>query len=180
MPETNNANADSPESIEQLFEEFEAPLMRYALKLTGNRDIAQDIAQEAFLRLHQHFATVRSPRSWLFRIAHNLAMTHLRKGQRIIPLHSGDDDEPQRDDVPSPDLTPDQMIERMEAIGQTRLVLKTLDERSRELVRLKFEEGLSYKEMAERLGITTGNVGFILHQSLKQLAAELQSTGVAS
>ena len=180
MPDNQHDNSDSSESIEQLFEEFEVPLMRYALKLTGDRDTAQDITQEAFLRLHSNFEKVRSPRYWLFRIAHNLAMTHLKKGQRIVPLENSDEEDSRRDDVPSGDLSPDQLIERMEAIGQTRLLIQSLDERSRELVRLKFEEGLSYKEMAERMGLGIGNVGFILHQTLKQLAAELQSTGVAS
>ncbi len=176
MPETDNAQPGSPDSIEQIFEEFEAPLLRYALKLTGDQETAQDITQEAFLRLHRHFDTIRSPRSWLFRIAHNLAMTHLRKGQRIIPLSREDEE----DDVPSSDPTPDSLIERMEAIGRTRLLIQSLDERSRELVRLKFEEGLSYKEMAEKMGLSVGNVGFILHQTLKKLGAELQSTGVSS
>jgi len=103
-------------------------------------------------------------------------MTHLRKGQRIIPLSREDEE----DDVPSSDPTPDSLIERMEAIGRTRLLIQSLDERSRELVRLKFEEGLSYKEMAEKMGLSVGNVGFILHQTLKKLGAELQSTGVSS
>ena len=60
-----------------------------------------------------------------------------------------------------------------------RLVLETLDARSRELIRLRFEEELSYKEIAESTGLTVGNVGYILHHALKAMALELEKTEVA-
>jgi RNA polymerase sigma factor (sigma-70 family) len=59
-----------------------------------------------------------------------------------------------------------------------RLSLETLDTRSRELVRLKFNEGLSYKEIAERTGLSIGNVGYILHHAVKTIALELARNGV--
>jgi RNA polymerase sigma-70 factor (ECF subfamily) len=61
-----------------------------------------------------------------------------------------------------------------------RLVLETLDERSRNLIRLRFHEDLSYKEIAERTGLTTGHVGYLLHHALKAMAIELSKTGVTS
>ena len=72
---------------------------------------------------------------------------------------------------------PDEYIQRMEAIGQARLALKELDERKRELLRLKFEEGLSYRQISEQMNITVGNVGFILHHALKELAKHIKSAG---
>ena len=68
----------------------------------------------------------------------------------------------------------------MEAIGQTRLSLDALDPRSRELVRLKFEEGLSYKEISQRANLTMSNVGYLLHHALKDLAAALKKAGVTT
>ena len=59
-----------------------------------------------------------------------------------------------------------------------RLSLETLDDRSREVVRLKFTEGLTYKEISERMGLTTGNVGYLLHHAIKTLAEELAKNGV--
>jgi len=53
-----------------------------------------------------------------------------------------------------------------------------LDDRSRELVRLKFTEELSYKEIGARTGLSVGNVGFILHHALKAIAEELAKNGV--
>ena len=58
-----------------------------------------------------------------------------------------------------------------------RLSLESLDQRSRELIQLKFSEGLSYQEMSTRTGLTVGNVGYLLHHALKAIAAELSKTG---
>jgi len=58
------------------------------------------------------------------------------------------------------------------------LSLATLDDRSREVIRLKFNDELSYKDIAARTGLTAGNIGFILHRALKTIAAELAKTGV--
>jgi len=58
-----------------------------------------------------------------------------------------------------------------------RLSLESLDERSRELIHLKFSEGLSYQEMSARLGLTVGHVGYLLHHALKAIAADLSRNG---
>ena len=81
-------------------------------------------------------------------------------------------------DPADPALPPDAQMLRLEGIGLVRISLETLDARSRELVRLKFHDDLSYKEIAARTGLTAGNVGFILHHALKTIAAELAKTGV--
>ena len=59
-----------------------------------------------------------------------------------------------------------------------RLSLSALDERSREVIRLKFNDDLSYKEIAERTGLSPGHVGYLLHHALKAIAAELARTGL--
>jgi RNA polymerase sigma-70 factor (ECF subfamily) len=73
---------------------------------------------------------------------------------------------------------PDEQIARIEGIGLVRLSLETLDERSRELIRLKFNEDLSYKQISERTGLKTGHVGYLLHHALKAIADELAKSGV--
>ena len=73
---------------------------------------------------------------------------------------------------------PDEQIARWEGIGLVRLSLQTLDARSRELVQLKFNENLSYKEISERTGLSVSNVGYLLHHAIKTIAAELAKTGV--
>ena len=127
------------------------------------------------MRLHSEFDTVRQPQAWLYRTVHNLALNHLRAGRKIVPLLAGESDSPELCDAQP---LPDECLERMEAIGQTRLSLDVLDARSRELIRLKFEEGLSYKEISERTGLSMSNVGYLLHHALKDLAGALKKAGV--
>lgn len=167
-------NAD-PDSLVGLFAALEEPLLRYAWRFLQDSEAAQDVVQEAFMKLHDHFDTVKTPRSWLFRTVHNLALNQIRAGKKLVTLDFVEGEAAARVDA---DPLPDEHLQRMEAIGQARLLIEELDDRSRELIRLKFEEDLSYKEMAARLNISVGNVGFILSTTLKRIGADLEKTGV--
>ncbi|HWF18495.1 MAG TPA: sigma-70 family RNA polymerase sigma factor [Verrucomicrobiae bacterium] len=168
-----------PETIEQLFAALESPLLSYACRLAGELTVAEDIVQEAFMKLHEQFEDVREPRRWLYRTVHNAALNHRRRAGKIVsldlPAHSG---ATAGDEVPDNQSLPDEEIARWEGIGLVRLSLETLDERSRELVRLKFEENLSYKEISARTGLKVGHVGYLLHHALKGMADELARNGV--
>ena len=166
-----------PESLEALFVAYEAPLLRYAFRLLQDQDASQEIVQETFMRLHAHIDSVERPRPWLFRTVHNLAINHRRAGQKIVPLEFEGDGGAKEVPVDGA-LRPDEQIERREAIEQTRRCLQSLEPRGRELVRLKFEEDLSYQQMSERTGLSVSNVGYILHHALKYLASELENMGV--
>lgn len=177
----DEVSAESPrwETIEELFAALESPLLSYALRYTGELRLAEDVVQEAFMKLHTQFESVEKPRRWLYRTVRNLALNQRRDAQKTVPL------EPAVENVNSsapetadPALLPDEQIIRLEGIGLVRISLEALDARSRELVRLKFNDELSYKDIAARTGLTTGNVGFILHHALKTIAAELAKTGI--
>ena len=172
------ASAETPrfESMEELFSALESPLLSYALRLLGERPAAEDIVQEAFMKLHVQFTEVREPRRWLYRTVHNLALNHRRQARKVVPL--AQPAEEQTTDTADPEPLPDEQIVRWEGIGLVRLSLGTLDERSREVVRLKFNEDLSYKQIAERTGLEPGYVGYLLHHALKAIAAELARTGL--
>ena len=173
-----NAAAETPPvSVEALYEAKESALLLYARRLVRSDEIAQDVVQEAFMRLHADFDTVRQPVPWLYRTVHNLALNQVRAGRRIVPLAA--ENEQEDASWPDPQPLPDEQIERMEAIGQTRLCLEALEPRRRELVRLKFEEGLSYKEISERTQLSMSNVGYLLHHTLKDLSVSLKKAGVA-
>jgi RNA polymerase sigma factor (sigma-70 family) len=169
-------DAAEPETIEALFAALESPLLSYALRYLQERPLAEDVVQEAFMKLHAQFADVQAPRRWLYRTVHNLALNQLRAGKKIVPMTVPvEGEEPQ---TPDPEPLPDEQIVRWEGIGLVRLSLSALDARSRELIHLKFDEDLSYREIAERTGISVSNVGYILHHALKTIAAELARTGL--
>jgi RNA polymerase sigma-70 factor (ECF subfamily) len=181
VAQSHAANAGSPggETIEGLFLELESPLLAHALRLTNDPATAEDVVQDAFMKLHAQFAEVREPRRWLHRVVHNLALNHQRTAGRTVPLAAPDAD----DGAPAPDLVdpqplPDEQIARAESLGLVRLHLQSLDPRSRELLRLKFHEALSYQEMSVRTGLSPGLVGYTLHHALKTMADELARAGV--
>src|SRR6266705_6901702 len=84
----DQAGSEPPgcETIEELFAALESPLLSYALRLVGQLSVAEDMVQEAFMRLHAQFDDVREPKRWLYRTVHNLALNHLRDGRKIVPL----------------------------------------------------------------------------------------------
>jgi len=165
------------ETIEELFVALESPLLAYAIRFVGQLERAEDIVQEAFMRLHAQFEDVREPKKWLYRTVHNLALNHLRDSGKIVSLDLKGD-AGATIDTTDPQPLPDEQIARLEGIGLVRLSLKTLDKRSRELVRLKFNEGLSYKEIARRTGLTVSHIGYLLHHAIKAVAEELAKNGV--
>ena len=161
--------------MEQLFAALESSLLSYALRLTKELSAAEDLVQEAFMKLQAQFKEVREPRRWLYRTVHNLALNQRRQARKIIPLEP---DSPDAGETADPRPLPDEQIARSEGIGLVRLTLETLDERSRELIRLKFTENLSYKEISKRTGLKTGHGGYLLHHALKDMADELARNGV--
>jgi RNA polymerase sigma factor (sigma-70 family) len=174
-----DGRTSSPASIESLYAAQESALLIYAQKLVNHTETAQDIVQEAFLKLHEGFDTVRQPQAWLYRTVHNLAINHIRKNNKIVPLVAEDSGDKTGGsahgiDVADTKPLPDEYLARMEAIGRTRICLGQLDARSRELIRLKFDEGLSYKEIADQTHLTISNVGYLLHHALKAVAAALR------
>jgi len=167
------------ETIEELFAALESPLLNYTLRLAGDLSVAEDIVQESFMKLHAQFGEIREPRRWLYRTAHNLALNHRRDAGKIIPLEAQSPDG-MENDTSDPQPPPDEQIAHWEGIGLVRLSLETLDERSRELIQLKFIENLSYKEISARTGLKTGHVGYLLHHALKSMAEELAKNGIVS
>jgi RNA polymerase sigma-70 factor (ECF subfamily) len=180
-PDQASAEAPRWETIEELFAALEAPLLSYGLRLTGEIGLAEDVVQEAFMKLHSQFKEVREPRRWLYRTVHNLALNQRRRTAKIVSLNSAsaeNENSPVTADTADPAPLPDEQISRMEGIGLVRLSLETLDERSRELIRLKFTDELSYRDISSRTGISVSNVGYILHHALKTIGDELARTGV--
>ena len=180
MPDETSASTPQWVTIEQVFAALESPLLAYARRILGDFSAAEDIVQDAFMKLHAQFQKVAAPQAWLYRTVHNLAIDHQRRSNKIVLVNpSGDDESSPVNDAADSQPLPDEQIARWEGIGLVRLVLETLDERNRELIRLRFNEDLSYKEISQRTGLTVGHVGYLLHHALKAMAVELAKTEVA-
>jgi len=182
-PEQASAASPEPETLEGLFAALESPLLNFAFRYAGDRALAEDVVQEAFMKLHAQFEAVSQPRPWLYRAVHNLTLNRRRDAGKTVSLdafsENFDDENANSPAVEPADaaLPPDEQIIRLEGIGLVRISLNALDDRSCKIVKLKFNDELSYKEIAARMNLTATNVGFILHTALKTIAAELAKTG---
>jgi RNA polymerase sigma factor (sigma-70 family) len=160
----------TPQSLAALFEANESGLLRFSLGLVGRRSVAEELVQEAFLRLHQVWGEVENPRAWLYRTLRNLALNHLR-------------DRPKETELPAETAAPDDalpadVLGRNEAVGLVRLLLTELNEEDRELIQLKYLHELKYQEISRRTGLSVSNVGYRLHHLLKGLADGLRRAGI--
>ncbi|WP_435893209.1 RNA polymerase sigma factor [Oceaniferula spumae] len=168
-------DAKTPEkcTIEALFAAEETPLLRYAYGMVARREVAEEIVQDAFLKLHKHWKDIETPRAWLYRAIRNLCLNYLRKHQRES-LSEESDHEPSAADHP------DEELGRMEAIGTLRILIEELPPADRALIQLKYHDELSYGKIGDQLKLGTGNVGYKLHHLLKQLSQALQKSGITS
>jgi RNA polymerase sigma-70 factor, ECF subfamily len=152
------------EELERLFRLYHVPLVRYLTRRLGDRDWAEEVAQETFLRaLRQEGIT--SERSWLFAVATNLVRDEARKDERrrrhlqLLADEARDqEEEPPADDV-----------ERAQERAMARKAIDALAERDR-LALLMREEGLDYTEIAEALGLSVGSIGTTLARARRRLA----------
>ncbi|UCD75349.1 MAG: sigma-70 family RNA polymerase sigma factor [Phycisphaerales bacterium] len=147
-------------------ERFEGPLTSYATRmLGGDVERARDVVQDAFLKLCQEDrAKVNGHLAqWLYTVCRNRALDVGRKEQRMTPL--GDRQ------LESADERPQQPPE--ESGGPLLALLASLPPRQQEAVRLKFQGGLSYREISTVMETTANNVGVLIHTALKTIREKL-------
>jgi RNA polymerase sigma factor (sigma-70 family) len=152
--------------IEQALRDYESPLIGYASTILNDLDLARDVVQDTFTRLcRQDPDKVRdSLKSWLFTVCRNRAFDILRKENRSQSL-----EDTQWQTVACPELQPDEQTDQQERLIQLTGYLSRLSTNQREVIALKFQQGLSYQEIHRITGLTTGNIGFLIHTGLKRL-----------
>jgi RNA polymerase sigma factor (sigma-70 family) len=161
-------------TLEELFAHEESPLLGFAYSFVRRREIAEDLVQDAFCRLHQHWDTVENPRAWTYRAVRNLCLSWLRDHRRETELE--DDQHNTTPDTESP--TPDRATSQFEATGLVRAFLAELEPEDRELIHLKYTQDLSYADIAAKTDLTVSNVGYKLHHLLRNLASSLRQAGI--
>jgi len=154
------------EKLAVLFEKHHVQLFNFFLRLTGNRGVSEDLVQDVFLRILKYRKTYRGQSKftvWMYQIARNAHIDHLRKGKGELPL----DD--QWEDVTEPDPSPAAQLERGEDIDIVRQALAQLPLKKREVLVLSRFQDLKYREIAELLGCQIGTVKAHVHRAIKDL-----------
>ena len=149
---------------------YEGPLMRYAVRIVGSSDRAADVVQETFLHLcrarrsevDNHLA------AWLFRVCRNRALDMRRKDKRVQPLELVTENA-----LKSPEPGPDVITARRRDADHVAAILQTLPETQQEAIYLRFQGGLSYKEISQVTGHSVANVGNLLHAAVTKIRARL-------
>jgi RNA polymerase sigma-70 factor (ECF subfamily) len=156
-------NGSSLKDVERLFREYHDPLVRYLTRRLGDRDWAEEVAQETFVRaLRQN--ELQNERAWLFAVATNLVRDEARKDarrRRHLELLSA---EAKAESV----VQPTNELERAEERALARRAIDALTERDREALLMR-EEGLDYNEIAEALQLSLASVGTTLSRARRRL-----------
>jgi RNA polymerase sigma-70 factor (ECF subfamily) len=156
--------------VDRLFREYQQPLVRYLTRRLGDRDWAEEVAQETFLRAVKQ-ETIVSERSWLFAVATNLvrdeARKDVRRRNRLELLRA----QAREDEIVQPEPLD---AERAEETAMARRALDCLTERDREALLMR-EEGLDYTEIAAALELSLGSVGTTLARARRRLVEAYES-----
>ena len=150
---------------------YERPLIQYAARITGDLEQARDVVQDTFLRLCKtdrakvdgHVA------AWLYTVCRNRALDVRKKEARMQPLPQGTA-ENYRSSAPPPRA----VAEHHETHELVLEAMAALPEKQQEAFRLKFQSGMSYKEISAITGTTLSNVRYLLHNALKTVRERLR------
>ena len=155
--------------LERTFAEQQAPLTRYAARLLGDPDRARDVVQDTFVKF------MAQPREainghaveWLFTVCRHRALDVLRKEGRMKRFEEG-----QVERVTATEPRPGRSLEHEETQAAVLRMIDRLPPNQQEVVRLKFQNGFSYKEISRITALSVSNVGFLIHTAVHRLRRE--------
>ena len=165
----------TPDRLRTLFDSYHQPLVRFLTRQLGDRDWAEEIAQETFVRAMTQ-ETIASERSWIFAVAINLVRDETRRDARHRRRLELMRDEAKAGSVVMPGPT---SMERDEERAMARQAVETLAERDRDALLMR-GEGLSYEEIAAALDLSVGSVGTTLSRARRRLMEAYESLQTAN
>lgn len=173
-----NPNPERQQWLDALVQRHEQPLCRYAYSLLGSLSAAQDAVQETFLRLCRETPAKLAGHeaAWLFRVCRSRALDVLRKEKPMQPLAPEHNEQ-----MAAAGPSPAQHAAQGESEQLALRLLDSLPPNAQEVIRLKFQHDLSYREIARITRLSESNVGYLIHQGLKTLRQQMSVLqGVAS
>ena len=156
--------------LRSVMQRYERPLVSFAAHITGSLELAREVVQDTFERLCAADLAQIEPRqaAWLFRVCRNRALDVSKKEGRMRQM-----DNKQIEVQGSAASSPAAVAEARQQLGQVAQVLASLPESQQEVVRLKIQADLSYREISEVTGHTVSNVGVLLHTALTTIRQRL-------
>lgn len=177
-PPANSPNPSKHQTLRDAVARYHRPLVAYALSQTGNLQRAQDAAQDTLLRLCQQSAEQLDdilPRlaPWLFTVCRNAVIDLHRKESRMTATdtHTLDSTQPSKATSGGPAQHAEAHDQQDHLLG----LVASLPSHQREVVQLRFQGGLAYKEIAEVTGHSTSYVGVLLHDAINALRQQLNA-----
>ncbi|TVP42418.1 MAG: sigma-70 family RNA polymerase sigma factor [Gemmatimonadales bacterium] len=170
--------------FDRLFDDVYPGLVRYCHRMTADADLAEDAAQEAFVRFldRRPRGEAAGLRAWLFKVATHVLRDRARvenNRARLREHHHGEGTagRPGGGGANGEDVL--ESLERKERIAAVRDVLASLEERDRTLLLMR-EEGFSYRELADSTGVQASSVGTLLARARRRFETELRERGTAT
>ncbi len=168
--------------IRSLLEHHEGALIRYAARITSDAERARDVVQDTFLRLCKAIEGGKEPGEfggheveWLYTVCRNRALDVCRKENRMRTMGENG-----AENCESRTPLPVESLERRETQNQVLGAIETLPRNQREVILLKFQNGLSYKEISHITDLTITNVGYLIHVGLKAVRHKLKVPPLAT
>lgn len=154
------------EWVTQVVDQYQDRLVRYAFRFVGDAQAATDIVQDTFLKLCREDVNSLQPfvAQWLYRVCRNRALDVRRKERRMSQT-----DVAELDRKTSENRSPDHSASIHDEANKALIALAKLPDNQQEVIRLRIEHGLSYREISEITELSVGNVGYLLHTGLKTL-----------
>jgi RNA polymerase sigma-70 factor (ECF subfamily) len=176
----------SQDAYAELLRRYERPVFTLVLRMVRDRTLAEDLAQDAFVKAFGKLGTFDPGKkfsSWLFKIAHNTAIDHLRRrGVETVSLDAPVTDDPDAAPRPIEDEageTPDDAAERSDLSRALTRAVARLRPEYRQVILLRYQAGLEYAEIVDETGFPLGTVKTYIHRARKELSGLLAEAGWA-
>lgn len=157
------------EAIRTAIDTYQGRLIRFAARITGDLESGRDVVQDTFLRLcRQDLEPIADHlAAWLFRVCRNRALDVRKKERPMVQLAQA------ATEPTDPGAGPDRLVERDDLSRRALAALAELSPAQQEVLVLRFQEEMSYREIAEVTGRSVSSVGVLIHVGLQRVRTAL-------